>query len=327
MVFRSLFKLLILLITALSLSHFISDRAFIFELVSHFQMLWMSLLAIGIVTTWLIRWYKWSFLLALALGLNVNDLMTWYIANKVPGQAQSQLKVLLFNQGLYNEKGAVIAETVQRTQPDVVMIQEVNRQTAVALNALAAYPYRVSNLRQDSRDMALWSRYPLSQTQKDVVMPESMTSIYTQLHLPNKTLPLLLVHTSSANHVYTFKLRQMEWQTMADFVQAHPSRDWIVLGDMNTTMWSELYRNFERSTLLHNSRKGFGILPTWPTIYSNWHGPKILQKVLNPLPSLLKRLPIDHCLLGPDIHTQKTQVLMQHDLDSDHFPLWIELMW
>lgn len=327
---RTLFKLILLLITALSLSHFLSDKGFVFELVSHFQILWMSLLGIGILSAWIIRWNKWGVLLALALGVNVYSLLPWYMppTDTVPNPSpQRSLKIFLFNQGLYNNKGLTIAQTITQYDPDLVMIQEINPQTTQALNGLMQYPYRLQNLRQDSRDMALWSKYPLSQVQKDVVSPDSMTSIYAQLHLPQRTLPLFLVHTSSANHVSTFPLRKTEWQSMADFVTQHPSSDWIVLGDMNTTMWSELYRHFIQQTQLHNSREGFGILPTWPTIYSGWHGPKILQTLLNPLPVMLKRLPIDHCLVGPNLHTQKTWVITQRELDSDHFPLWIELNW
>jgi endonuclease/exonuclease/phosphatase (EEP) superfamily protein YafD len=326
MIFRPLFKLLLLLITALSLSHYLSHYAFVFELVSHFQILWMSLLLVGLVMTWLLAWSKWCWLMVVVLGINTYSVLIWYVPDKVPPTARESLKVLLFNQGLYSTRSAEIVQTIDEYQPDLIMIQEINLQTAKALNALTAYPYRVRNLRNDSRDMALWSRYPLTGVKKDVVSPQSMTSIYGQLHLPQHTVPLLLVHTSSANHLHTFQLRKQEWQQMAQFVNRYPSKSWVVLGDMNTTMWSELYRGFISHTGLHNSRKGFGLLPTWPTIYSGWHGPPILQTVLNPLPGMLKRLPIDHCLVGPAVYTQKTWVVTQRELASDHFPLWIELI-
>ena len=289
-------------------------------------MLWMSLLLAGLVITWLLAWSKWCWLMVVVLGINTYSVLIWYVPDKIPATAQQSLRVFLFNQGFYSTRADEIVKTIDEYQPDLIMIQEINLQTAKALNALAAYPYRTHNLRNDSRDMALWSRYPLTGIKKDVISAQSMTSIYGQLHLPQRTVPLLLVHTSSANHLHTFQLRKQEWSQMAQFVNQHPSKSWVVLGDMNTTMWSELYRGFITDTALHNSRKGFGLLPTWPTIYSGWHGPPVLQTVLNPLPGMLKRLPIDHCLVGPAGYTKKTWVVTQRELASDHFPLWIELL-
>jgi endonuclease/exonuclease/phosphatase (EEP) superfamily protein YafD len=61
-----------------------------------------------------------------------------------------------------------------------------------------------------------------------------------------------------------------------------------------------------RQTGLKNSRRGFGILPTWPTF----------------LPLL--SIPIDHFLLSPEFAVLKTG--QGPNIGSDHVPLITELM-
>jgi hypothetical protein len=39
----------------------------------------------------------------------------------------------------------------------------------------------------------------------------------------------------------------------------------ICVGDLNITSWSPYYRSFFERTKLVSVRKGFGLLPSWPT--------------------------------------------------------------
>ena len=55
----------------------------------------------------------------------------------------------------------------------------------------------------------------------------------------------------------------------------------LVVGDFNTTPWSPSHRKFTRELNLRPARRGFGLVPTWPT----WNS--------------LLQVPIDHILLSP----------------------------
>ena len=57
----------------------------------------------------------------------------------------------------------------------------------------------------------------------------------------------------------------------------------IVIGDLNTTMWTKGYTKFVKSNNLLNASKGNGIIPTWG---------KYLKSLLS--------IPIDHCFTRGD---------------------------
>ncbi|NEO25963.1 MAG: hypothetical protein F6K03_03460, partial [Kamptonema sp. SIO4C4] len=64
-----------------------------------------------------------------------------------------------------------------------------------------------------------------------------------------------------------------------------------------------------------NTRKGWGILPTWPT-------PVTYARVPSWLASLVL-IPIDHCLVSPELTT--TNIYTINDIGSDHRSLMVDL--
>jgi endonuclease/exonuclease/phosphatase (EEP) superfamily protein YafD len=90
-------------------------------------------------------------------------------------------------------------------------------------------------------------------------------------------------------------------------VQALPTPK-ILVGDLNTSLWSPYYAHLIRQTGLDNARRGFGLLPTWPA-YMPW-------------PFLM--IPIDHCLVSPDIGVIKMRT--GRNIGSDHLPIVVDMV-
>ena len=78
----------------------------------------------------------------------------------------------------------------------------------------------------------------------------------------------------------------------------------ILLGDMNTTSWSYTFQDLLHESGLHDSRRGFGLQPTWP----------------ENMP--LMRVPIDHVL-----HSSGIQISYRCTgpfSGSDHRPVIVD---
>jgi len=89
----------------------------------------------------------------------------------------------------------------------------------------------------------------------------------------------------------------------------------ILAGDLNMSMWSPYYRRLINKTGLHNTRKGFGILPSWRI-------PKTYKQIPNWLAFFL-RIPIDHCLVSRGFEVRNTSI--EIETGSDHLPLIVNL--
>jgi endonuclease/exonuclease/phosphatase (EEP) superfamily protein YafD len=80
----------------------------------------------------------------------------------------------------------------------------------------------------------------------------------------------------------------------------------VLIGDLNTTMWSPYFSELVKGSGLRDARLGFGLKPTWPM----------------PLPALFQ-IPIDHCLVSDDIEV--LGVRTGGATGSDHRPMMFDV--
>ena len=78
----------------------------------------------------------------------------------------------------------------------------------------------------------------------------------------------------------------------------------ILLGDLNITPWSYFFGRLLRTANLRDPSVGIGFKTTWP------------------VGQILLRIPIDHCLVSPEIAVEDRRV--GTDVGSDHFPLVVD---
>ncbi|WP_371357457.1 endonuclease/exonuclease/phosphatase family protein [Hydrocoleum sp. CS-953] len=150
----------------------------------------------------------------------------------------------------------------------------------------------------------MYSKIPLKNSNKIITAryqkSKTRKSLVTQLKVPGKPISLVVTHPAIPTKRANFKLRNQELELLADYVSKLESPI-IVVGDFNTSIWSPYYHQFVHKTGLINGRRGFGIQPSWPTDFPLFY------------------IPIDHCLVSPEI-----QVLNSHigeNVGSDHLPL------
>jgi endonuclease/exonuclease/phosphatase (EEP) superfamily protein YafD len=145
----------------------------------------------------------------------------------------------------------------------------------------------------------------------DIHLPASSPRpmITATLSLDGHPFTLLSMHVVRPKDAYTESLQIEEYAAIAKWLRDQRRQTGlpiVVIGDFNTTPWSERFRSLVNESGLRDTSTGFGVQPTWPAS----------------LPFPLS-IPIDHALVSPDI-----AVLARApgpDLGGDHTPLTLTI--
>ncbi|WP_223786557.1 endonuclease/exonuclease/phosphatase family protein [Marinicella meishanensis] len=215
----------------------------------------------------------------------------------------NRLKLFYANVYSGNHQHDPLIQQVQNENADVVLLQEVNARWLTALDVIkASYPHRIEIPREDNFGIAVFSRLPFESQQIHDWTLLDIPSIEFEIEQGGQMLRLITTHPPPpVNRIY-YDAAQQQFQAIAERLNNKQQAS-ILIGDLNTTMWSKHYPILTTDTGLVNASQGF--MPTWPT---------------NLLPLLI---PIDHCLVSR--HFEVLDIRTGAGFGSDHWPLVVDL--
>lgn len=223
-------------------------------------------------------------LLPLALccaALNWAYILPHYSTAARPGSrpAAVRIRLMLSNVQGNSKDYAALAAAVDEERPDVAVLQEITEEWQNRLEVLSPqYPYSKIVPRPGGSGMALFSRHPVEEVEVLTLDASTHPALFAKLNVEGTRLSLLALHPPTPVRPDKFSNRNQQLARAASLMRATPGAK-LLVGDLNTTMWSPYFRDLIRESGLRDARLGFGLLPSWPA----------------PLPAML-RIPIDHCL-------------------------------
>lgn len=131
----------------------------------------------------------------------------------------------------------------------------------------------------------------------------SVYAIVAHLTVDEQPLTIIGAHVLAPLNRGYGQLRNTHLADLARTARAQ-SGPVLLIGDLNVTPWSPYFGALLRDAALRDSRRGFGVQPTWPV---QW-------------PPL--RIPIDHCLASPSIAIHRWT--RGPRVGSDHFPIIVD---
>ncbi|MDA9004103.1 endonuclease/exonuclease/phosphatase family protein [bacterium] len=294
-----------------SLVGYLGDRYYIFDLFSHFrlQYLWLAM-ALALVFS-LSRCVKWLALAIIPLAVNGVEVIPWYFdAAKADERSevigQRSVRILFANVLTRNMQHSKILELITLENPDLIVLQETDKAWVEALSALdRAYQYNVEVPRSDNFGMAIYSRRPFSNLSiEEGLSVHGLPSIYLELDVNGQGVSIIATHPLPPMSPVSARARDHQMAQVGAFIKDKPGHK-IIIGDLNATMWSMAYKGLIREAGLVNARRGFGVHASWPAGFP------------------LLGIPIDHCLVSPEI--QVVDFKTGPHIGSDHLPLIIDL--
>jgi len=273
------------------------------DLLAHFDFYTLFLLTLADGGLFFLGFRRLAALFTPFLLLHIASVGPFLVPRWPAAHTGPMLEIVLFNVNQGNQHYAEVREFIARQSPDLVVLQEINPEWVHNLTALSGqFPYHIEHPRNDYYGLAVYSKTSLQQ--KKLFIAEASPSLEFTLSWQAQLITVFVVHPPPPLDARHTAWRNDQLVRLADSIALRDGGK-ILLGDLNTTPWSWIYRELETRSGLVNCSQGHGINATWPTT-SRW-----------------LRIPLDHCLHSPAFDVESVQV--GQDLGSDHLPLVVRL--
>ncbi len=276
----------------------------LFDLFSHFKLYYL-ILSLFLLPCILLSRTKTALIISIALiSANSYEVYPSFNKNDVNKPYSKVIRILQANLEQNNVDFQRLFELVKNESPHIISLQEISLNQSNKLMELAKdYPYfRIASKNKNS-GIALFSKIRLLDLDIKQWGDDNFPLIHGKIKTETSAVTILSTHLlNPLFHSYP-KGRNEQLDTIRRKLNGDNSM--IIVGDLNITRWSPVYKKFVKSLNLVNSRDGFGILPTWPSYF------------FHPI------IPIDHCLISKNISV--IDVKTGGNIGSDHIPLIVEL--
>lgn len=278
----------------------------ILDIFSHFRVYYcLAFLVIGIIAALLKKWKEAGVSLTLSLILFATFADLFIPTEKA--QTSDGLKIASINLLSSNTNYQDVVEFINLNNFDVVFFQELNSKWKNELEAMEAeFILQEMFPREDNFGIGVFSKINESYVQEvDFSAVNIPSLVLTVLH-NGRELKIINTHPLPPVGNSYFRARNDQFETLNRII-VNLNQEIVLIGDLNSTRFSPNFNLLMENGKLRDSRKGFGLLPTWHAQF--------------PLISVT----LDHAFITGGIEVRHRSV--GPDIGSDHLPVVIEVGW
>lgn len=302
--FSAIALLLVIMASMLSSLHYFA------ELLSHFQFQYFWIAILLFVLFALLRRKKACVITLISLLLAASQVIPLYFDWAEPHAktvSKRAIKMMLSNVYSGNREHNKLIEFIKDEQPDILVLQEVNKRWVDKLTVLfELYPYRLIEPRSDNFGIAVFSKIDTVKQELIYLGGVKIPSVESTFSVNDKVFSFITTHPVPPISQDYYQFRNTQLATVAKRISKIDTAK-VLIGDLNITTWSSDYQLLELDTGLRNARHGFGVLPTWPVNLSTL------------------MIPIDHILVSQEFAVKN--LFTGPDVGSDHLPLVVVVEW
>ncbi len=291
--------------TAATVFGFLGGYWWFFDLFSHFRVQYFIGLALLAVILLFSRRYALAACFGAFAVANLATIAPLYVGRPSGSATNSPLRrAMLMNVKTQSGRPELVGQAITQHHPDVLVLEEVNEKWLSALSVpLQPYGYRKAEPREDNFGIAMFSRFPMVHSDIRMEGAAEVPMVVVELDTPDGPLTVIGIHAVPPAGQEGTRLRNDQLARLPEIVKQARSPV-LLLGDLNTTPWSQCFRSLLQQSALQDSARGRGVQPTWPTF----------------MPLLW--IPIDHCLHTAGIQISRRRVGQK--VGSDHYPLIVD---
>jgi len=238
------------------------------------------------------------------IAIPMSRVVPWYIGSDDTATS-SNLKIFSANVKASNYNYHSFIELVNACNPDILIVIEATSIWQMQLKKLKdSLPFLLVHESDGVAGIMLFSKYPM--LHKSIhVHSSKMATLTAEISGEHNNFSIAAVHPIRPGIRHGSRLRDHNLLEISKVLRTISGR-LIVIGDLNTTMWSKGYTEFVTSNNILNASKGDGIIPTWG---------KYLKSLLS--------IPIDHCFTRGEFNVHSLHAV--EISGSDHDGLVLEV--
>jgi len=277
--------------------------AWLLDLFAHFRVQYAALFVLFAVVLMLLRRFSIAVVAAVGFGVSVVPLLPYVVGEPVSSAVASTreqtFRLVSFNVWYRNRDIARIAEYIEKSQADAVVLLELSEpQANMLLPLLPTYPhYHMDTSRMGA---AVFTKWPLLSAESVPLSEGGAVAERVMIDWRGTPVTVLGVHLNWPIGPRSSEYRNQELDSVVALAKAQRG-PLLVAGDFNLTPWSEYFGDALEQSGLHDAAVGFGLARSWPAQFA-------------PL-----GIRIDHCLLSR--HWSARSTTIGPELGSDHLPL------
>ncbi len=274
------------------------------ELAGHFRVPWFISLAIGTLILLLGKRRKLASIAGILAVVNLAFIAPLYFGGDRPISNDPSLRLLVLNVLTANRQHQNVLDLIEKTDPDVIILSEVNQRWIDALRPLDdRYPFARKLPREHNFGMAMFSRREFGQVDT-VLLDDQLPAILARMQIQGQQLTIIGAHVLPPLGRIRAAARNRQLAQLAEAAVSAPG-EVVLAGDLNTTSWSPFFQDLLTDSRLRDSRRGFGVQATWSGL------------------SAIFRIPIDHCLVSSQLIVDDRRVIPVDG--TDHHAVIIDL--
>jgi endonuclease/exonuclease/phosphatase (EEP) superfamily protein YafD len=274
-----------------------------FDLFAHFRVQYAALFVLLACVLMLLRRFRVAVAAAMGFGVSIVPLLPYIAGEPVPSAVattqEETFRLLSFNVWFRNPDMARVAEYIEKSQADAVVLLELTPpQAEMLVPLLPTYPhYHIDPSRMGA---SVFTKWPVLSAESVPLARGGAVAAQLMLDWRGTTVSVLGVHLNWPLGPRNSAYRNQELNSLVA-ISKQQRGPLLVAGDFNLTPWSEYFDDALEQSGLHDSALGFGLSRSWPSQFA---------------PVGIR---IDHCLLSR--HWQTMTTAIGPSLGSDHLPL------
>ncbi len=280
--------------------------SWLLDLFSHFQMQYFPILLFASAYLAFKKCRIEALVMTLFLTANFAGIAGFYFSRDRSPENGTPVRIMLSNVYTANSSYDLLRNLVTEEDPDIIVLEEISREWLDNIGALKEkYPYKILCPQEDNFGIGIFSKLPLTSEKVSYWGDYRLPYIEAKVEHCGKHFDIIAVHTVPPMRKDGWLMRNEQILDFAVIAKSKSSPT-VLIGDLNVTPWSPVFRKLKRDSGLQDSMKGFGVQASWPV-------------QIFPL-----RIPLDHCLVSKEIFVKNRK--LGGDLGSDHYPVIIDLL-